>query len=395
VRRSFLVLVVFALVALLPASAFADPPQNDVQGGATAIPAEPLYSSALGGVLQTIPPTGGSGGWADATPNAAVPTPADEVNASAPSCLGAAGFHSMWYSVDVPEASVLTLVLKSSAVNRYQPVVTIINSADNSELACGLGGSDFNTDPAALASSYLPKGKYWIRVASVQNSTTGSNIELPTIQLTGSLRDVTPPMIQVAFSAKSKIVGVGKPYTCDATGSTDGGSGLNPKSAVWAFYDRGIPTVVDGKDRNSPLMATYAWKTPGLHKVTLQLSDNNSNTNTYSFNVLVHNFVAPKISLFPTAPAPGSRTLRLLVIHDVPIRLRLVVMQGGRVLRAIPSRLVKGSHKHSVLEIALTRKVGTGAVVVSGVASDLGRYPNTVPLLTCSLDPVKGGGKCA
>ena len=124
----------------------------------------------------------------------------------------------------------LTVVLKSSAVNRYQPVVTIINSADNSELACGLGGSDSNTDPAALATSYVPKGKYWIRVASVQNSPTGSNIELPTIQLLGSLRDVTPPMIQVAVSGRSKIVGPGKPYTFDASGSVDNGSGLDPKT---------------------------------------------------------------------------------------------------------------------------------------------------------------------
>ena len=35
-RRSFLVLVVFALVALLPASAFAVVPRNDTHGGAVA-----------------------------------------------------------------------------------------------------------------------------------------------------------------------------------------------------------------------------------------------------------------------------------------------------------------------------------------------------------------------
>jgi hypothetical protein len=385
VRRSILVLVVLALAALLPASAFADPPGNDTKGGAIVV--SPPFSPTLG-QLQVIPPTGAAGGWNDATNT-------EDANDQAPSCLGSAGFHSMWYEVDVPEASVLTILLKSSAVDRYQPVVTIINKADNSELACGLGGSDPRTDPAALATSYVPIGKYWIRVASVQSSVTGSNTELPTIQLLGSLRDVTPPVIQVGFSAKAKIVGPGKPYTFDATGSTDLGSGVNPKSAVWAFYDSGAPTLVKGDDRNSPLIVPYAWKKPGLHKVTLQLSDNNGNTNTYAFNVLVHNFVPPKVSLQIAVPSPGSRTLRLVLVHNVPIRVRLVVMQDGKVLRAIPSKLVKGAHVHSTVRLALTRKVGTGPVVISGVASDLGQFPNTVPLLTCSVDPVNGGGKCA
>jgi hypothetical protein len=385
VRRSFLVLVVLALAALLPASAFAQPPSNDTKGGAIAV--SPPFSSTLG-QLQAIPPTAATGGWTDATNT-------EDADDQAPSCLGSAGFHSMWYSVHVPEASVLTILLKSSAVDRYQPVVTIINQADKSELACGLGGSDPRTDPAALATSYVPKGDYWIRVASVQISDTGSNTELPTIQLLGSLRDVTPPVIQVAFSAKTKIVGVGKPYTFDATSSSDLGSGVNPKSAIWAFYDNGAPTVIQGKDRNSPEIVPYAWKTPGLHKVTLQLSDNNGNTNTYAFNVLVHNFVPPKVSFLITPPSPGSRTLRVVLVHNVPIRVRLVVMQGSTVLRAIQSRLVKGTRARTVLKIALKKKVGTSPIVISGVASDLGQYPNTVPLLTCSVDPVNGGGKCA
>jgi hypothetical protein len=82
--------------------------------------------------------------------------------------------------------------------------------------------------------------------------------------------------------------------------------------------------------------------------------------------------------------------------HDVPIRVRLVVMQGGTVLRAIPSKLLNGSHTTTSLKLALRKKVGkTDFVVVSGVASDVGEFPNTVPLLTCSVDPVHGGGKCA
>ena len=62
-------------------------------------------------------------------------------------------------------------------------------------------------------------------------------------------------------------------------------------------------------------MATYAWKTPGLHKVTLQFADKTGNTNTYAFNVLVHNFVPrrsaavsdfarSRLSLAPPDPDP-------------------------------------------------------------------------------------------
>ena len=109
----------------------------------------------------------------------------------------------------------------------------------------------------------------------------------------------------------------------------------------------------------SPLTTTYAWKTPGLHKVTLRLADHSGNTNTYAFNVLVHNFIRPKVSLLITPPSPGSRSLRVTLIHNVPIRVRLVVMQGGNVLRAIPSKLVKGTRAKTRLVIALKRKVGT------------------------------------
>jgi hypothetical protein len=71
------------------------------------------------------------------------------------------------------------------------------------------------------------------------------------------------------------------------------------------------------------------------------------------------------------------------------------VLQGGRVLRVIPSKLINGSNARTPLTIALTKKVGkVGFVAVSGVASDVGKYPNRVPLLTCSVDPVHGGGVC-
>jgi hypothetical protein len=367
----------------LPALAFAQAPPNDTRGGAETI--MPAYV-AQQPFKEDIPPTGAAGGWADAT--------SELEDTPQPSCLGSYGFHSMWYSLQVPEASVLTVVLKSSGVDRYQPVITILSGQSLNELACGLGGSDIRTDPGALASSYVPAGPYYIRIAAVTN--TPSNIELPTITLSESLRDVTPPQIQVAVSGKAKIVGVGKTYTFNAMASTDKGAEIDEQSARWDFYDRGQSTEFSIKQSSTPMIATHAWKTPGLHKVTLTLADKIGNKNTYTFNVLVHNFVAPRVGLQVFPPTPGSRKLHVIVTHDVPIRVRLVVMQGDAVLTAIPSKFLKGSRIRTSLHIALRRKVGAGEfVVVSGVASDVGPFPNTVPLLTCSVDPVNGGGKCA
>jgi hypothetical protein len=384
-RCALLLLVGLVAALTLPAVASAQAPGNDTRAGA-----EPLVAAFTANqpYKKDISPVGVNGGWTDAT-NEPEDTPP-------PSCLGSPGFHSMWYSLQVREASVLTVLLKSSGVDRYQPVVTIINGTSLGEMACGLGGSDSRTDPGALASSYVPAGPYYIRIASVQNSGNNSSIEQPTVSLSESLHDVTPPQIQVSVSGKAKIVGVGKTYTFDANASADQGAGVDDKSATWEFYDNGRPTQVSGTQSNTPLVATYAWKTPGLHRVTLTLSDNSQNKNTYTFNVLVHNFVPPKVGLRVFPPTPGSRKLRVILTHDVPIRVRLVIMQGDIVLRAIPSKLLKGSHVKSSLQIALRKKVRTsGFVVVSGVASDVGQYPNTVPLLTCSLDPVNGGGVCA
>jgi hypothetical protein len=385
IRWTLLLLVGLVAALALPAAASAQAPVNDTRAG--AIPLDPAY------VLNTqfsedIPPVAGSGGWTDSTP--------EIEDTPAPSCLGSSGFHSMWYKLHVPEASVLTVLLSSKGVDRYQPVVTIINATSLGELACGLGGNDTRTDPGALASSYVPTGDYYIRIASVQNSQTSSNIEQPTVKLSESLRDVTPPQIQVSVSGKAKIVGVGKAYKFDASASADLGAGVADTTATWEFYDNGKPTQVSGTQSNTPLIATYAWKTPGLHRVTLTLADKSGNKNTYSFNVLVHNFVPPKVGMRVFPPIPGSRKLRVVVTHDVPIRVRLVIMQGNVVLRAIPSKLLKGSHVKTSLQIALRKKVrSTGFVVISGVASDVGQFPNTVPLLTCSLDPVNGGGVCA
>jgi hypothetical protein len=81
----------------------------------------------------------------------------------------------------------------------------------------------------------------------------------------------------------------------------------------------------------------------------------------------------------------------------MPVTARIVIFQGTRLLRTISGRILKGSHKKTTLHIALDSPVtrNGGFISISGTAGSLGTYPNTVPLLTCMVDPVRGGGKCA
>jgi hypothetical protein len=119
------------------------------------------------------------------------------------------------------------------------------------------------------------------------------------------------------------------------------------------------------------------------------------NTNTYQFNVLVHSFVPPKVKMSVLAPRRRARSLSIRLTHDMPVRVRLVVLQAGRKLRTI-SKTIKGSNKTATIPIPLGGKIAkTGFVIVSGTASDLSNPPNTVPLSTCSLRPGKAGGVCA
>jgi hypothetical protein len=376
------------VAAVLPASAYAAVPPNDTLAGAVQL--MPSYQTVkVAQVFQlTVPFTGPlpTGGWSEATN-------AEDQSIPSPPCLGSAPYQSMWYKITVTEASVLTITLSSNDVARYQPVVDVTSSSGR-EAACGVGGSDKQTDPTASASSFVLPDTYWIRIGSV-SKLDGNLDEGPSLRLTESLQDVTPPEIHVSVSGQSRIVGPGKNYTFDALKSIDLGSELDPTTAVWSFPEAGkAPFDVSATSLANPLVVKHKWTTAGVHQVILKLADKAGNVNTYAFTVLVHNFVPPKVGMLVSVPSPGDRQLRLVLTHDVPVTVHLVIMQNGRVLRTLPSRLLKGSKK-TTLKVALKKKVGkVGFVAVSGVASDIGESPNTVPLLTCSVDPVNGGGTC-
>lgn len=379
-RGSGLVLAL-VLSAVLPMPAYAIAPTNDTIPGAIVLNA--AYAPATAPV--TIPPDPTIGGWVGAT------TDEDATSGLSPTCLGSSGYHSMWYAVHVSEASVLTAQLRSGDPNLYKPVVSIISQADKSEVACALAGNALQPDIDVTASGYVTAGDYWIRIGSATNPDTDVS-GLPIVQLTEFLRDVTPPQIHVT---SSKTVGVGKPFTFNATASTDAGSTIDPASATWTFRDHDADHHFNFVNSATPEIATYTWKTPGFHLVTVTLADRGNNTATYSFNVFVHSFVAPKVAIRVVPPKPGARQLRVLLTHDQPVRVRLVVLQAGSVLRTLPSKGVTGSRVTSIT-IPLQHKVAkTDYVFVSGTASDLSAYPNTVALKTCSVRPGKPGQTCA
>jgi hypothetical protein len=382
-RRWVPVLVLLA-AAVFPASALADPPTNDAQAAPATLPT--TYTSQAPLTISVPIPPGPTGGWLDAT------TAPDDPS---PTCVGAQGFHSMWYTVSVAEASVLTVTLTSGDVSRYQPMVSIIGpiSATQTaiELGCGLGGNDSRADPSAIASGYVSNGTYLVRIASVMLG-SGSLTDSPTLTLKAVLRDVTPPSITVAIP--QKVLGVGETYRFDATGSGDSGSGVDQSSAAWQFRESGSEGH-PSKHSSNPLIGLYAWRKAGLHRVTVSLADKTNNRSTYTFFVLVHSFAVPKVGLRVFVPSPGARQIRLEISHDMPVTVRLVVLQRGRKLAVVPAKRLTGKTK-STVRLALRGRVSrNGFVVVSGVASDNSVPPNTVPFPMCAVDPVHGGGVCA
>jgi hypothetical protein len=382
-RLTLLALLSVLGTTVVPASALAVAPVNDSKDNPAQL--APYYGTSP--TPLPILPQAPLGGWDDATST-------DDAALPNPTCFGSAGFHSMWYRLDVPESGVVTIGLSSDNVKYYRPLVTITDTTKNVEAACSLGGTALLPGVQVLASSYVAKGTYLIRIASAVDDPTNNNngpndnsAQLPGLQLTEMIRDITPPVIRVTVS---KTVGVRRAFTFNATGSSDSGSHIDPASAQWTFWDSGNPTPVSGL-----LVLKHAWGSAGLHQVTLQLSDMAGNTNKYQFNVLVHSFVPPKVSMRVLAPRRGARSLSIRLTHDMPVHVRLVVLQAGRKLRTI-LQTIKGFHKTTTFGVRLAGKIAkTGFVIVSGTASDLSNPPNTVSLRTCSVRPGKAGGVCA
>jgi hypothetical protein len=360
------------------AAAQAAVPDND-------LPTAPYPVAALGwtslSVSQDILVPASDWGEASTGPEDADPLP---------SCTGAIGFKSMWYAVTVPEAAVLRVTVISTDTARYQPVVTVLDPGRQDELACGVlavGKAGATATATAYVTPSAADGKpavYLVRVAQVTLQSPSGGLPNLTVRFAG--RDVTPPHIVVSSPG---IAEPNAPVTYDALASNDAGSGIDPTTAHWEFYDKSdtVPATRDGK-----LNPTYSWKKAGAHKVILSVKDRAGNVSMYRFTTLVLDTVRPSVTFSFRPPMPGAHRLRVVVKASESVHIRLLVTQAGRrkpLLRRAVTFWGDGRHSRS---IPLNGGVGGGVLLISGLARDLAGNATALP--QCVVDPVSGQGSC-
>jgi hypothetical protein len=377
-------LLAVACACLVPAAAAqAAPPPNDARSAAQDV--GPLGWTSLS-VSQDIVVQAAD--WNDATTG---PDDGDP-----PSCTGAVGFRSMWYSVAVPEAAVLKVTVISTDTSRYQPVVTILDPM-YAEVACGVAAIG-KAGATANATAYVTPNAdatpttdatpatYLVRVAQVLNNSASAGLPNLTVRFAG--RDVTAPHIVVHSPG---TVQPKTPTVYDAGETRDAASGVDPASAQWKFAD-----VINGRPVTNMLpglRATYTWHSPGPHAVIFVVKDRAQNESMYRFTTVVQDTVPPAVAFSLRPPAPGSHRLRIVVKASESVHLSLLVTQAGLrkpLLRRVVTFWGDGSHPRS---IPLNGGVGSGLLVIGGVARDLAGNATALP--QCIVNPVTGQGSCA
>ena len=228
------------------------------------------------------------------------------------------------------------------------------------------------------------RGDYLVRVAQVTLQSPSGGLPTLTVRFAG--RDVTPPHILVNFPRTAEP---NKPAVYDALDSSDDGSGIDPATAHWEFYDKSEtnPSTSDGK-----LNPSYKWKKPGAHKVIFSVKDRAGNVSMYRFTTLVLDTVRPAVTFSFRPPMPGAHRLRVVVKASESVHIRLLVTQGGR-RKPLLRRVVTfwGDARHS-RSIPLNGGVSRGVLLISGIARDLAGNATALP--QCVVDPVSGQGSC-
>jgi PKD domain len=373
-------LLAIACACLLPAAAAqAAAPPNDTRSAAQPV-TSPTWTSLNSPQDVSVQATD----WGDATTG---PEDADPL----PSCTGSVGFRSMWYSLSVPEASVLRVTVVSTDPVRYQPVVSILDPS-NTEVGCGLA-NDVRLGATANATAYVTPidektpATYLIRVAEVVNNSPSGG--LPALTVRFAAQDVTPPHIRVVFPSGKVPPGLAVAY--DASQTTDNASQVDAATARWEFDDR-RPDGTESIHMKPGMQVRYAWLTPGIHQVILRVADRAGNESMYRFSTLVLDAVRPDVKFGLRPPEPGARRIRITVAASESVKVRLLVTQVGH-KRPLLKRFVnfwgKQTHERSV---PLRGIVGKGLLVISGIARD--RSGNTTALPQCVVDPVSGQGSC-
>ena len=373
-------LLAVASACLVPvAVAHAAPPPNDLPTSAQDVGA--LVWTSLSVSQDIVVP---ASDWGEASTG---PEDADPL----PSCTGAIGFKSMWYSVSVPEAAVLRVTVISTDTTRYQPVVTVLAPGMQDEVACGVLAVG-KAGATATATAYVTPAAdgtpavYIVRIAQVTLQSPSAGLPILTVRFAG--RDVTPPHIVVRSPAK---VQPKTPIVYNADETTDMASGIDATTAHWEFTER-----INGRDvvkTRDGMRVTYTWRSSGSHAVKLTVKDRAGNQSMYQFTTFVQDTVRPAVSFRLAPPVPGAHRLRVIIKASESVQVRLLVTEAGRrkaLLRSTVKFWGDASHTRS---IPLTGGVGTSLLVISGVARDLAGNATALP--QCVVDPVTGQGNCA
>jgi hypothetical protein len=372
-------LLAVACACLVPAAAAqAAPPPNDLPTTPQAVPL--TWTSLTVSQDVVVPATD----WGEATTG---PEDADPL----PSCTGAVGFKSQWYSVSVPEAAVLKVTVISTDTTRYQPVVTVLAPGGQDEVACGVlavgkAGAQANATAYVTPGADGAPATYLVRVAQVTLQSPNAGLPMLTVRFAG--RDVTPPHIIVDLPGKAQPK---TPITYDAENSFDAASGIDSLTAHWEFHEkingRNVVKTRDG------MRVNFTWQSTGARPVNFVVKDRAGNESMYRFTTFVLDTVRPDVSFSLRPPVPGAHRLQIVVKASESVHVRLLVTQEGR-RKALLRRTVDfwGDASHS-RSITLTGAVGKGLLVVGGVARDLADNATSLP--QCLIDPVTGQGNCA
>jgi hypothetical protein len=124
-----------------------------------------------------------------------------------------------------------------------------------------------------------------------------------------------------------------------------------------------------------------------------KVKDRAGNESMYRFTTFVQDTVAPAVSFSLSPPVPGAHRLRVVIKASESVHVRLLVTEAGR-RKALLRRTVNfwGDTSHS-RSIALKGGVGSGLLVITGLAKDLAGNATALP--QCVVDPVTGQGNCA
>jgi hypothetical protein len=382
--------LVAAACLCMPVSARAEAPVNDTRAGAIAL-APTWDNPSVASVSKVVSGRGiDNENWPDAGVTDEDPTP---------ECLGDQGYRSLWYSVDVPESAVLRITVHSDIIERFQPVVSIYGPGGD-EVACGLAGPNSRTNPDAEATTYAGKGKYIIRVAQAVRNLPDAQGQ-PGVTIKVFARDVNPPDITIVAPRRVATPNVAARYTASVA---DDGAHVNWNTMKWYFCDPKCDQPGTSETENeagrTAEVRTYKWKNPGLHRVLFEIQDRAGNLATYSWAVYVRDLIRPKVAFSTAVPIPGTRLLRIAIDHDEVVKVKLLITQqraSGQPQQLFKRKLTLYQNGKSGMvttrrTVLLKPRVGTGSLVISGVARD--EAGNATLLPTCVIDPVLATGRC-